>query len=116
MSSLVTKVFLEDREYRRLLEIEKRYNALLHERKVQGGGGGQCVCQDRRPVSLSQVNAEAEKEEGLGRPPSPSVLPSITTPPQAQVETNTALLDSKKLPWYFLGPKKYQVPGEDAGK
>ncbi len=86
---VVVKVILEQKEYERLLEIERKYTELLaHEkdttkpRHQTGSGGSGCHCADRSTpnVPLSQVIIENTEAHGVKKP-LPGSLPSITTTP-----------------------------------
>ncbi len=131
---VVVKVVLDQKEYDRLLEIERKYNALSNQQSSainQGGGGADstCSCQ-RSPPPLSQVIAENIEKHAL-KQPIPGILPSITSPeditpstsgsqPKSYAqhthiareshsnEDDIGFYDGKKMyPWYFIGtPKK----------
>ena len=79
------KVVLDQKEYDRLLEIERKYNQLAGVRNSQqhGAGAGNCACQQGQgegdSVSLSQIIAENTAKDAVKRP-LPGILPAITTP------------------------------------
>ncbi len=113
---IAVKVVLDQKEYDRLLDVEKKYNDLLahhesihqHEHVKQrettqptaqksytqtgAGAGGNCACQSK-DVPLSQIIAENVESDAV-QTPIAGILPSITTP----TDSETLETGQKKSP------------------
>ncbi len=128
---VVVKVVLDQKEYDRLIEIERKYGELSREQsssaqKHTGDGLPLCSCKTKTTVPLSQVIVENTEAHAL-KQPIPGILPSITTsredegrialrtPISGEGMTSSAtptsdsaigFYDGKQMyPWYYIGTK-----------
>ena len=78
---ICVKVILDQKEYDRLLEIERKYKQLAAVEASHQHGAGNCQCQQGEgdTVPLSQIIAENSAKDAVKRP-LPGILPAITTP------------------------------------
>ncbi len=95
-SEVVVKVFIDEREYLRLLKTEELYKKMLAQDKNLSGSGT-CTC--GKKVSLSEVIATNNKNAQIHTPVA-GILPDITNPYEAEAG------NSNTKPWYFLGQPK----------
>ncbi len=79
---IIVKVVLDQKEYERLLEIERKYNELSGSAHKQHKGAGNdiCECQEGggESLPLSQIIAENTAAQAVQRP-LPGILPAITS-------------------------------------
>ena len=99
------KILLDYNEYRRLCDVEKRYEEMLKNR--QSGSG------ESDNITVASDVHKTEEENKLKSPTLKS-LPSITLPASAVVNPKggkeivgkSVPKKEKKIPWYFLGIPK----------
>ncbi len=94
------KVVLDEKEYQRLLEIERKYNEVRADRHQEGAGTrvANCSCQEGggdKSQPLSQIIAENTVAHAVERP-LPGILPAITTAEESPLNTETDVEKPKK--------------------
>ena len=123
---VVVKVVIDQKEYDRLLDIEKKYNELakssaVKEHQNQSGLGDKCYCRKGPSLPLSQIIAENTEAHAV-QPPIAGILPSITTSnedtqkesgslvPSSSQPQSTGTVDERDIghrrkiyPWYYIG-------------
>ncbi len=125
---IVVKVIIDEKEYDRLLEIERRYNELSRvTSKSQAGAGKVCQCINK-DMPLNEIVTRNEEQNAVSTP-IPGVLPSITVPLDTNLHTTVNKLEKTPdtadtggegageshttedlgivkfvHPWYFIGP------------
>ncbi len=107
---VIVKVVLDQKEYDRLLEIERKYNQLENISSHQKGAGERaCECQDGggqgQSLSLSQIIAENSAADAVERPIA-GILPAITTVENEEDNVNTTVKGSGKTQSDNKTPKK----------
>ncbi len=97
---VVVKVVLDEKEYDRLLDIERKYNDLAGQK---GAGSDACSCQagGGKAPPLSQIIVENATAHAIDRPVA-GVLPSITAPDREEsakqvIPPGTSGLDVQNL-------------------
>ena len=83
--NVVVKVIIDEKEYDRLLEIERKYKEITtHSQSGQAGAGRDdaCCCsvsKERENIPLDEIVTRNEEVNAVAKP-IPGILPSITTP------------------------------------
>ncbi len=72
---VVVKVIIDEKEYDRLLDIERRYKAATNQN--QSGAGNSCHCTEKKDMPLSEIVARNAEKHAVDTPIA-DVLPSIT--------------------------------------
>ena len=90
---VTVKVIIDEKEYERLLQIEKKYKEISTNQSGAGNKTCSCNFSKTKNLPLDEIVARNEEEHAVEKPIA-EILPSITIPSQSEQSSSNSLTSS----------------------